>query len=181
VPAGTEPPVVLGAGTIGGVTDQRGNRGTPARAGIVAGGVFVVAGVVVLVTPLRGTDSPNGVHLWAVAVGMLVVGAWFTYSAFRFPRSRVNPRLPSEDIGMPHDPAVYDPADYERRPGYVTEVDGRTNQTPMPIVAAVVAAVLTRFLSGLFQVDQWIAWPAAVVVAVIVWQLASLPHRPAGR
>ena len=177
MPAGTEPPVVPGVGTIGEVTDQRGDRPLPARAGIVAGGVFAVVGVVVLVTPLREIDSANGVHFWAVAIGMLIVGAWFTYSAFRFPRSRVNPSLPREDIGMPHDPAIYDPADFERRPGYVTEVDGRTNQTPVAIAAAVAAAILTRFLSGVFQVDQWIAWPAAVVMAVIVWQIASLPER----
>jgi hypothetical protein len=158
------------------MTGQRTDRATPRRAGLVAGGAFVAVGAVVLLTPLGRLDSPNGVHLWAVAVTMLVIGGWFAWSAFLFPVSRVNPPLPSEDVRMPHDPAIYDPADYERRPGYVTDVTGRTNTTTVGWAAAVAAAVLSQFLFGVFVVDRWLAWPGSLVVAVIVWQLTSLPQ-----
>ncbi|WP_159570480.1 hypothetical protein [Curtobacterium sp. 18060] len=159
------------------MVERSGQRGEPGRLGIVVGLVSALVGIGFLATPIRAVDTPGGVHLWSIAIALIAFGAWFTWAAFLLPRSRTNPSLRREDIDMPHDPAIYDPADYERRPGYVTEVDGRTGQTPIAVAVSVASLMCALFVGGLIGLDRWIAWPFAIGIAVVAWQIITISGR----
>lgn len=140
-----------------------------------AGSALAVAGAVVLLSPLRTLVTENDVPVWLLGVVLLAVGAWFVvYALLSRPRRAGAASLSREASSMPHDPAIYDPADYEPRAGYVTDVSGRTNTTPLTVVIAVVAGWVTLLVSGLLQVDRWVAYGFGVVAAVVVAQLWSL-------
>jgi hypothetical protein len=68
-------------------------------------------------------------------------------------------------------PAVDEHDPYERRPGYVTSVDGRTDQVTTAVIAGVLVGFAVTVVLGFLQVPQWIAFAAAVVIGGGVWLL----------
>jgi hypothetical protein len=66
---------------------------------------------------------------------------------------------------------------YKRRHRYETEVDGLSGRTPTDLAAGVGVAILALVLFGFFQLAQWIAFPGAAVVALVVWQLLAALRR----
>jgi hypothetical protein len=148
---------------------------------VVLGGVLAVAGLMVVVTPLRAAHSREGVPFAAIAAGLVLVGAWFVaYAVLSRPRSAAAVPLDPAATQMPHDPAVYDPADYDRKPGFVVGVDGKSN---VPAAAAVAggAGLLAAFCFGRLGADRWIAYGGAVLVAVVVGQVSTVLTREGRR
>ncbi|MEN0104156.1 MAG: hypothetical protein AAGC90_14640 [Curtobacterium sp.] len=153
-------------------------RPPASRGWIVAGGTLVVIAIGAVVSPLRSVVAGDGVPLWFLAVVLLATGGWFVvYAVLARPRHDGERPLDPEAATMPRDPAIYDPADYEPHAGYVTDVSGRTNTTPLSVVIAVVAGFATVFVSGAFGVDRWVAYGLAVIVAVVTSQVWSLTGR----
>jgi len=147
--------------------------------------VLVVTALVALVAPLRAAVFA-GVPVWFLAVVLLATGAWFAvFALLARPGRAGDVPLDPEATSMPRDPAVYDPADYDPRPGYVTDVSGRTNTTPISVVVAVVAAFAALLVCGAFDVGRVVAYGFAAIVALVtaqVWSLTgrrspSTPHR----
>ncbi|KQO59981.1 hypothetical protein [Curtobacterium sp. Leaf261] len=66
---------------------------------------------------------------------------------------------------------------YEREPGYETEVDGTSGRTPTDVVAGIGIGVLALIAFGFFHVAVWIAFPVAIVVALLAWQLLAARRR----
>lgn len=80
----------------------------------------------------------------------------------------------------PHQPEPeHDP--YERRPGYATGVDGRTDIWTTAMVAGVVSAVMVLFVSGLAHIERTMAYPVAVVVGLAVFLVLRARRRAADR
>ncbi|WP_144751632.1 hypothetical protein [Curtobacterium pusillum] len=77
---------------------------------------------------------------------------------------------PDEAAAQEHDP-------YARRPGYVTDVSGRTDSTTTAAALGVAAGLVATFVFGLVHLVQWIALPAALVVGVAVWLLLRTRQR----
>jgi len=145
---------------------------------IVTGAVLALAGAVVIAAPLRASRTDHGVPLWLLAVALLLAGAWFVaYALLSRPRRPADAPLDPAASSMPRNPAIYDPADYEPRPGYVTDVSGRTDSTPITVVIGAVAGMVSLFVGGLLQVDRWVASGAAVLIAVVAVQLWTLTGR----
>ncbi|MFJ3378969.1 hypothetical protein ACIPJ2_01070 [Curtobacterium sp. NPDC090217] len=157
--------------------EQRARRPGPARPWIVAGAASGVIALAALVSPLRSSVTGN-VPVWFLAVVLLATGAWFVvYAVIARPRRAGDVPLDPEATSMPRDPAIYDPADYEPRAGYVTDVSGRTNTTPISVVVAVVAGFATLFVCGAFAVGRVEAYGLATIVAVVTAQVWSLTGR----
>lgn len=141
--------------------------------------MLIVVALVALVAPLRASVV-LGSPVWFLALVLLVTGAWFAvYALLARPRRAADVPLDPEATSMPRDPAIYDPADYEPRPGYVTDVSGRTNTTPISTVVAIVAGFATMLVSGVFDVGTPVAYGFAVIVAVVTSQVWSLTGRRA--
>ncbi|ROS77450.1 hypothetical protein EDF24_0206 [Curtobacterium sp. PhB130] len=131
-----------------------------------------------LVSPLRSAVTGDGVPVWVLALVLLATGAWFVvYAVLARPRHDGDVSLDREATTMPRDPAIYDPADYEPRAGYVTDVSGRTNTTPISVVVAVVAGFATVFVCGAFDIGRVVAYGFALIVAVVTAQVWSLSGR----
>ncbi len=148
---------------------------------MVLGGLLAAVGLTVVVTPLRTVHSGEGVPFAAVAAVLVLVGAWFVaYAVLARPRTAAAVPLDPAAAQMPHDPAVYDPADYDRKPGFVVGVDGKSN---VPAAAAVAggAGLLAAFCFGLLGADRWIAYGGAVLVAVVVGQVSAVVTREGRR
>ncbi|MBF4613346.1 hypothetical protein [Curtobacterium sp. VKM Ac-1376] len=67
------------------------------------------------------------------------------------------------------EPAVDEHDPYERRRGFVTGVDGRTDRVTTAMVAGIVVGFAVTVVLGFLQVPQWIAFAAAAVVGGAVW------------
>ncbi|MBT1674925.1 hypothetical protein [Curtobacterium aurantiacum] len=78
-------------------------------------------------------------------------------------------------------PAVDEHDPYERRPGYVTSVDGRTDRMTTDMFAGVGVGFALVFILGFFQVVEWIAIGAAVVIGAAVWLVLRGRRRRADR
>ncbi|WIB32080.1 hypothetical protein [Curtobacterium sp. MCSS17_005] len=78
-------------------------------------------------------------------------------------------------------PAVDEHDPYGRRPGYVTSVDGRTDRTTTDMFVGIAVGFVLVFILGLFQVPQWIAFGAAVVIGGAVWLVLRSRRRRADR
>jgi hypothetical protein len=78
-------------------------------------------------------------------------------------------------------PAVDEHDPYERRPGYVTSVDGRTDRMTTDMFAGVVVGFVLVIVFGFFHLVEWIAIGAAVVIGAAVWLVLRSRRRRAGR
>ena len=140
----------------------------------ILGIVLASVGLMVVVTPLRALQSPEGVPFAVVAATLVLVGAWFVaYAVLSRPRTGSAAPLDPAATRMPDDPAIYDPADYERKPGFLVGVDGKSD---VPVIAAVAggSGLVAVFCFGLLGADRWIAYGGALLVAVVVWQVYAV-------
>lgn len=163
------------------MSTSRKRRPAPARGWGILGVVLVVVGLGAVVTPLRALHSQEGVPFAALAAALVLVGAWFVaYAVLYPPRSESAAPLDPAATRMPNNPAIYDPADYERKPGFVTGVDGKSN---VPVTAAIAggSGLLSVFCFGLLGADRWIAYGGAVLVAVVVVQVYAVVTREGKR
>ncbi|QVG65269.1 hypothetical protein JG551_002671 [Curtobacterium flaccumfaciens pv. flaccumfaciens] len=78
-------------------------------------------------------------------------------------------------------PAVDEHDPYERRPGYVTSADGRTDRMTTDMFAGVVVGFVLVLVFGFFQLVEWIAIGAAVVIGAAVWLVLRSRRRRADR
>ncbi|MCS6573348.1 hypothetical protein NYS52_02300 [Curtobacterium flaccumfaciens pv. flaccumfaciens] len=78
-------------------------------------------------------------------------------------------------------PAVDEHDPHERRPGYVTSVDGRTDRMTTDMFAGVVVGFVLLLVFGFFQLVEWIAIVAAVVIGAAVWLVLRSRRRRADR
>lgn len=76
---------------------------------------------------------------------------------------------------QPEPEAQHDP--YAPRPGYVTDIDGRTDRTTTAAAIGVGAALVTSFVLGFFQAPEWVVWPGAIGVGVVVWLVLRARQR----
>lgn len=76
---------------------------------------------------------------------------------------------------QPESEAQHDP--YAPRPGYVTDIDGRTDRTTTAAAIGVGAALVTSFVLGFFQAPEWVVWPGAIGVGVVVWLVLRARQR----
>ncbi|WP_144714784.1 hypothetical protein [Curtobacterium pusillum] len=73
------------------------------------------------------------------------------------------------------DQPEHDP--YARRPGYVTNASGRTDQVTTAAAFGVGAGLVTSFVLGFFHAVEWVSWSASVLVGVVVWLLLRARQR----
>lgn len=66
---------------------------------------------------------------------------------------------------------------YAPRPGYVTDIDGRTDRTTTATAIGVGAALVTSFVLGFFQAPEWVVWPGSIGVGVVVWLVLRARQR----
>ena len=143
--------------------------------------MLAVVGLGVVATPLRALHSQKGVPFAVIAAALVLVGVWFVvYAVLSPPRSKSAAPLDPEATRLPNNPAIYDPADYEQKPGFVTGVDGKSN---VPVTAAIAggSVLLSVFCFGLLGSDRWITYGGAVLVAVVVGQVYAVVAREGKR
>ncbi|PYY60652.1 hypothetical protein DEJ17_05730 [Curtobacterium sp. MCSS17_011] len=78
-------------------------------------------------------------------------------------------------------PAVDEHDPYERRPGYVTSGDGRTDRMTTDMFVGVAVGFVLVIVFGFFQLVEWIAIGAAVVIGAAVWLVLRSRRRRADR
>lgn len=78
-------------------------------------------------------------------------------------------------------PAVDEHDPYERRPGYVTSGDGRTDRMTTDMFAGIAVGFVLVLVFGFFQLVEWIAIGVAVVIGAAVWLVLRSRRRRADR
>ncbi|UWD78429.1 hypothetical protein [Curtobacterium flaccumfaciens] len=78
-------------------------------------------------------------------------------------------------------PAVDEHDPYERRPGYVTSVDGRTDRMTSDMFVGIAVGFVLVIVFGSFHIVEWLAIGAAVVIGAAVWLVLRSRRRRADR